>query len=158
MICIHLIVFVLENQLVVGYPLPWPLLVIHQPASPSIWPAIQSPRRGLFANPGVTMWCVCGCSWRDDVCRMCGCYRGGIVVMDVIWCRLRVSMIWERVMVYSELGKDTTSEARSMPSELIMCGGRVCSILLFPLVARCLETIEVCIWHMFVFMSVVVTV
>ena len=32
------------------------------------------------------------------------------------------------------------------------------SILLLPLVARCLETIDVCIWHMFVFMSVVVTV
>ena len=31
-------------------------------------------------------------------------------------------------------------------------------ILLLPLVARCLETIVVCIWHMFVFMSVVVTV
>ena len=27
-----------------------------------------------------------------------------------------------------------------------------------PLVARCLETIDVCIWRMFVFMSVVVTV
>ena len=32
------------------------------------------------------------------------------------------------------------------------------SILLLPLVARCLETIDVCIWRMFVFMSVVVTV
>ena len=32
------------------------------------------------------------------------------------------------------------------------------SILLLPLVARCLETIYVCIWRMFVFMSVVVTV
>ena len=32
------------------------------------------------------------------------------------------------------------------------------SILLLPLVARCLETIDVCIWHTFVFMSVVVTV
>ena len=31
-------------------------------------------------------------------------------------------------------------------------------ILLLPLVARCLETIDVCIWRMFVFMSVVVTV
>ena len=39
-----------------------------------------------------------------------------------------------------------------------MCGGGVHSILLFPLVARCLDTIDVCIWHMFVFMSVVVTV
>ena len=32
------------------------------------------------------------------------------------------------------------------------------SILLLPLVARCLETIDVCIWRMFVFMSVVVCV
>ena len=39
-----------------------------------------------------------------------------------------------------------------------MCGGRVLSISLFPLVARCLETIDVCIWRMFVFMTVVVTV
>ena len=46
----------------------------------------------------------------------------------------------------------------SLSSELLMCGGGVRSILLLPLVARCLETIDVCIWHMFVFMSVVVTV
>ena len=31
-------------------------------------------------------------------------------------------------------------------------------ILLLPLVPRCIETIDVCIWRMFVFMSVVVTV
>ena len=36
--------------------------------------------------------------------------------------------------------------------------GCVRSISLLPLVARCLETIDVCIWRMFVFMSVVVTV
>ena len=41
---------------------------------------------------------------------------------------------------------------------LLVCGGGVRSILLLPLVARCLETIDVCIWRMFVFMSVVVTV
>ena len=46
----------------------------------------------------------------------------------------------------------------SISSELLMCGGGVRSILLLPLVARCLETIDVCIWLMFVFMSVVVTV
>ena len=46
----------------------------------------------------------------------------------------------------------------SLSLELLMCGGGVRSILLLPLVARCLETIDVCIWHMFVFMSVVVTV
>ena len=39
----------------------------------------------------------------------------------------------------------------------VMCGGGVRSILLLPLVARCLETIDVCIWRMFVFMSVVAT-
>ena len=38
----------------------------------------------------------------------------------------------------------------SLSSELLMCGGGVCSILLLPLVARCLETLDVCIWHMFV--------
>ena len=32
-----------------------------------------------------------------------------------------------------------------------MCGGGVRSILLLPLVAICLETIDVCIWRMFVF-------
>ena len=35
---------------------------------------------------------------------------------------------------------------------------RCAQYILLPLVARCLETIDVCIWRMFVFMSVVVTV
>ena len=39
----------------------------------------------------------------------------------------------------------------SISTELLMCGGGVGSILLLPLVARCLETIDVCIWCMFVF-------
>ena len=38
-----------------------------------------------------------------------------------------------------------------------MCGGCVRRILLLPLVARCLETINVCIWLMFVFVYVVGT-
>ena len=46
----------------------------------------------------------------------------------------------------------------SISSELLMCGGGVHIMLLLPLVARCLETIDVCIWRMFVFMSVVVIV
>ena len=33
----------------------------------------------------------------------------------------------------------------SISSELPMCGGGVSSIFLWPLVARCLETIDVCI-------------
>ena len=43
-------------------------------------------------------------------------------------------------------------------SVLLMFGGGVRSILLLPLVDRCLETMDVCIWRLFVFMSVVVTV
>ena len=46
----------------------------------------------------------------------------------------------------------------SIPSELLMCGGGMRSIVLLLLVTRCIETIYVCIWRMFVFMSVVVTV
>ena len=46
----------------------------------------------------------------------------------------------------------------SLSSELLMCGGGVCSILVLLLVARCLDTIDVYILLMFVFMSVVVTV
>ena len=44
----------------------------------------------------------------------------------------------------------------SISSELLMCGRGVRSSLLLPLVARCIETIDVCIWRLFVFMSVVV--
>ena len=42
----------------------------------------------------------------------------------------------------------------SISSELLMYGGGVRSILLLPLVARCLETIDICIWRMFVAMTV----
>ena len=40
---------------------------------------------------------------------------------------------------------------KSVSSELLMCGGDERSILLLPLVARCLMTIDVGIWCMFVF-------
>ena len=46
----------------------------------------------------------------------------------------------------------------SISSELIMRGGGGRSSLLLPLVISCLETIDVCIWRIFVFMSVLVTV
>ena len=55
--------------------------------------------------------------------------------------------------ISSELAAGAPSDAGSNSSELLMCGGGVCSIFVLPLVARCL-----CIWRMFVFMSVVVTV
>ena len=38
----------------------------------------------------------------------------------------------------------------SITPELLMCSGGVHNILLLPLMARCLETIVVCIWHMFI--------
>ena len=38
-----------------------------------------------------------------------------------------------------------------LSSELLMCDGGVRSILLLPLVARCQETIVVCIWRMFIY-------
>ena len=43
-------------------------LVVHQPASPSIWPAVQSLRRGLSTNPGV----------------QCGAYVGAVEEMCVV--------------------------------------------------------------------------
>ena len=39
-----------------------------------------------------------------------------------------------------------------------MCGGGVRRIVILSLVARCLETSDVCIWYMFVCMSLVVIV
>ena len=45
----------------------------------------------------------------------------------------------------------------SLSSELLMCGGGVRSIPPFPPVARCPETIDVCIWRIFIFVSVVVS-
>ena len=44
----------------------------------------------------------------------------------------------------------------SISSELLMCGGGVHRTLLLPFVASRIETFDVCIWRMFVFMSVVV--
>ena len=41
----------------------------------------------------------------------------------------------------------------SISSELLVCGGGVRSILLLPLVARCLETIDVCIWRMILYIT-----
>ena len=76
--------------------------------------------------------------------------------MVVIWRRLCNSLILGRGIYF--LGKGVTSEAGSIFSELLMCGGDVHSSLLLPFVASCLDTIDVCIWRMFVFMSVVVIV
>ena len=80
--CINYLLFTLKiNQYnmhvdcisyVVLYPLPWP------------WLAVKSLRRGLSTNPGVIMWCLCGFSWRDDVCVLQRGYSGD---GDVCGCR-----------------------------------------------------------------------
>ena len=50
-------------------------------------------------------WCLCGCSSRDDVRRVCKCYRGSILVMDVFWRRFCVSMIWGKVIYLFWVGQ-----------------------------------------------------
>ena len=44
----------------------------------------------------------------------------------------------------------------SISSELLICGRGVRNIMLLSLVAICLETVDVCMWRMSVFMYVVV--
>ena len=81
------------------------------------------------------MWCVCEC-YKGDGCdvvsTMCryDLRKGDLFVLS--WARVR------------QLRRGSIS------SELLLSGGSVRSIFLLPLVARCLETIDVCIWHMFV--------
>ena len=140
--------------MVVVYPLPWPLLVggpifplvVHQLASPSFWASSAvTPSGSVHKTRGNNV---------VGMCCLCECYKGGIVVMDVFWGRILCKydlfvLSWVRVR---------RVRRGSLSSELLMCGGGVRSMLLLPLVARCLETMDVCIWRMFVFISVVMTV
>ena len=85
------------------------------------------------------------------MCPMCGCYRGGHsgdgCDLSSILCRYD-----------SRKGDLFVLRWAIISSELLMCGGDVHSMLLVSLVARCLETIDVCIWRKFIFMPVVVIV
>ena len=93
------------------------------------------------------------------MCRVCGCYRGGHsgdgFVFASTLCKYDVR---KGDLFVLSLARIRRVRQGSLSSELLMCGGGVRRIVLLPLVARCLETIDVCIWRMFVFMSVVVTV
>ena len=90
------------------------------------------------------------------MCRGCGCYRGGHsgdgCVLASTLCKydLRKGSLF--VLSWARVQRVMWG---SISSELLRCGGGACRILLLPLVARCLETIDVCIWRMVVFMSVV---
>ena len=79
--------------------------------------------------------CGDGCDLASTLCKY-DLRKGDLFVLSWAWVR-RVS--W-----------------RSISLGLLMCGGGVRSILLLPLVAICLETIDICIWRVFVVMSVVV--
>ena len=79
------------------------------------------------------------------------------MVMDVFWRRIMYDLGKGDLFVLS-WARVRRVRWGSLSSELLVGGGGVCSILLLPLVARCIETIDVCIWRIFVFMSVVVTV
>ena len=82
---------------------------------------------------GVRSSRVCSTSQlRRPSCQQCS-YSGGLCPQfDEGW------------FICSELGKGVTSAAGSISSELLMCGGGVCSSLLLPRVVRCIETIYVC--------------
>ena len=89
------------------------------------------------------------------MCAVCVIVTEGAYIYVYIFCKYDLRkgnlfvLIWARVL---------RVRRRSISSEMLMCDGGVHSILLLPLMTRCKETIDVCIWCMFVFMSVVVTV
>ena len=111
-------------------------LVVHQPAS--------------LASSAVTPAGSVHKSKVDNVVRMlvqlkmmcvvCECYRGGIMVMDVIWCKYDLRKGDLFVPSWAMVRRVRRG---SISSKLLMCGGGVRNILLLPLVTRCLETIDV---------------
>ena len=104
---------------------------------------IQGRQCGAYVGAVEEMMCV--------MCVVCvDGYRGGIVVMDVFL----ASTLCKYDLRKGDLFVLSWARVRrvrrgSISSELLVCGGGVRSILLLPLVARCLETIDVCIWRMF---------
>ena len=79
---------------------PMFLLVVHQPASPSIWQEMQSLRRGLSTKSRgdnvhhiVTPGFFYVGEVEEIMCVGCEYYTGDIEVMDVISCQLCVNMI-----------------------------------------------------------------
>ena len=125
---------------VVFYPLPQPLLVEEEsdlPAcgSPSSWPAVPSLRRGLSTTQG----------WKRGV------YVGAVQEMMCVAC---VGVTEKTQWWWCDLGA-TSEVSLQICSCVVEVFAVFCYCLFF---VRCIETIDACIWRMFVFMSVVVTV
>ena len=72
------------------------------------------------------------------------------MVIDVLASTLCKYTLWNGDLFVLSWARVRRVRRGSIFSELLMCGGGVRSILLLPLVARCLETIDVCVWRMFV--------
>ena len=95
------------------------------------------------------------------MCRVCESVTGGGVHSgdgcDLAWtlCKYDLRKGYLFVLTCANVRRVRRG---SIYSELLVCGGGVRRILLLPLVARCIKTINVCIWRMFVFMSIVVIV
>ena len=110
------------------------LLVVHQPASlagSAVTPAgsVHKSRADNMVRMWVQLKRCCVCILASTLCKN-DLRKEDLFVLS--WAMVR------RV------------RRGSLASELLMCGGGVRSILLLPLVARCLETIDVCIWRMLV--------
>ena len=128
----------LVNRMVILF-LPAPYLIVS--LSPTPPHTIQVSSTHLFPVSGVWVMqkghCGDGCDLASTLCKY-DTRKGDLFVLT--WASMRRL---KRGSVYSEL---------------LICGGCVRNILSLPLVARCLETTDVCRWRMFVFMSVVQTV
>ena len=109
--------------------------MVHQPTSlaiSAVTTLVVSVHKSRGDNVGAVeeMACVDGCDLVSTFCKY-DLRKGDLFVLS-----------WARMLQVRR---------GSISSELLMCGGGVRSILLLPLVARCLETIDVCIWQCFVF-------
>ena len=78
---------------------------------------------------------------------VCVCYRGGGHSGDECYLASTLSKYELRKGNLFVLSWSRVRQVRwgSISSEMLMCGGGVRRILLLPLVARCLETIDACI-------------
>ena len=82
-------------------------------------------------------------------------HSGDGCVLSLILCKSDLRngdlfvLIWARVRRVSR---------GSVSLDLLMCVGGGHSILSLPLVTRCLETIYVCIWRMFIYVCCIVNV
>ena len=125
-----------HHMVVVVNPLPWPLLMGGYRSS-RLWSTSKLLRLS-GQQWGVTMWCVCRCSWRWCVSCVCVLQRGNSGDGCVLTSTLCTYDLRKGDLFVLSWAGVWRVRCGSISSELIMCGGGVHSILLLPLVARCL--------------------